>query len=72
VTYDDGYFYPGPAIKGVPLGMAPEKSQARIRPAMRPEYDKAVADLPSTTQLDPTAMVTAFDMWDKLVGSQSH
>ncbi len=72
VTYDDGYFYPGPAIKGVPLSMAPEKSQARIRPAMRPAYDKAVADLPSTTQLDPAAMVTAFDMWDKLVGSQSH
>lgn len=71
-TYDDGYFYPGPAIKGVPLSMAPAASQQRVGAAMRPAYDKAVADLPSTTQLSPSAMVKAFDMWDQLIGSQSH
>ena len=26
-TYDEGYFYPGPAVKGVPLSMAPKESQ---------------------------------------------
>ena len=43
MTYDDGYFYPGPAVKDVPLSMAPAASQdaiagirpARIRPADR-------------------------------------
>ena len=25
-TYDEGYFYPGPAVKDVPLSMAPKES----------------------------------------------
>ena len=28
--YDKGYFYPGPAIKGVTLAMAPAESQDAI------------------------------------------
>lgn len=70
VTYDDGYFYPGPAIKGVPLTMAPAASQERIRPAMRPAYDQAVAKFPNASQLDAKPLVQAFDMWDKLVGAK--
>ena len=70
VTYDDGYFYPGPAIKGVPLTMAPMASQERIKPVMRAAYDEAVAKFPNTSQLDAKPMVQAFDMWDKLVGSK--
>ena len=70
VTYDDGYFYPGPAIKGVPLTMAPQASQDRIKPAMRAAYDEAVAKLPNATQLDAKTMVAAFDMWDRLVGAK--
>ena len=27
MTYDKGYFYPGPAVKNVPLSMAPKESQ---------------------------------------------
>ena len=30
-AYDTGYFYPGPAIKGVTLDMAPQQSQRRDR-----------------------------------------
>ena len=70
ITYDNGYFYPGPAIKGVPLSMAPAASQTAVRSAMRPAYDEAIAKYPSQTQLDPAAMVEAFDMWDQLVGSK--
>jgi putative spermidine/putrescine transport system substrate-binding protein len=70
VTFDNGYFYPGPAIKGVTLDMAPPASQAAVRGAMRPAYDQAVATLPFTTQLDPAALVKALDMWDDLVGSK--
>src|SRR5260221_6739625 len=31
VTYDAGYFYPGPAVKDVPIAMAPEESQKIIK-----------------------------------------
>ena len=37
-TYDDGYFYPGPAVKDVPLSMAPAASQKVIEEFGRPEY----------------------------------
>ena len=39
-TYDEGYFYPGPAVKGVTLDMAPEESQKAIKEFGRPEYEK--------------------------------
>ncbi len=35
LTYDEGYFYPGPAVKNVPLSMAPQREPGRhqgIRP----------------------------------------
>jgi putative spermidine/putrescine transport system substrate-binding protein len=70
VTYDNGYFYPGPAIKGVTLDMAPPASQKAIRGAMRKSYDDAIAKLPSTPQLGADALVKAMDMWDQLVGSK--
>lgn len=70
VTYDSGYFYPGPSIKNVPLTMAPKDSQDKITKAVRPEYEKAITDLPNTTQLDAKNLVKAFDMWDKLVGAK--
>ncbi|NLG83930.1 MAG: extracellular solute-binding protein [Firmicutes bacterium] len=69
-TYDNGYFYPGPAIKNVPLTMAPKDIQANISAAMRPQYEKAIEEFPTTTQLDSKELVQAFDMWDKLVGSK--
>src|SRR4029079_19037703 len=45
-TYDDGYFYPGPAVKDVPLSLAPAKSQKVIQEFGRPEYEKITADNP--------------------------
>jgi putative spermidine/putrescine transport system substrate-binding protein len=70
VTYDSGYFYPGPAIKGVTINMAPKESQDKVKAAMRPEYEKAIKSFPSATQLDSKPMVEAMDMWDRLVGSK--
>lgn len=69
VTYDNGYFYPGPAIKNVPLTMAPQESQEKVKAAMRDEYEKAISEFPTTPQLGAKEMVEAFDMWDKLIGS---
>ena len=70
ITYDNGYFYPGPAIKGVPLAMAPQANQDKIKAFVRPAYEQAITKLPNTTQLDAKPLVAAFDMWDKLVGSK--
>ncbi len=70
-AYDEGYFYPGPAIKGVPLNLAPSASQAAVKPAMRAWYDEAVAKGPNTSQLGTTAFNDMSEMWDKLVGSKT-
>ncbi|KVV57310.1 ABC transporter substrate-binding protein [Burkholderia cepacia] len=70
MTYDDGYFYPGPAVKGVTLEMAPAHSQEVIRKFGRPEYAKLLADRPHVQPLSAQAMVAAFQKWDREIGSQ--
>ncbi|WP_396330502.1 ABC transporter substrate-binding protein [Burkholderia anthina] len=70
MTYDDGYFYPGPAVKGVTLEMAPAHSQEVIKKFGRPEYAKLLADHPHVQPLSAQAMVAAFQKWDREIGSQ--
>lgn len=67
-AYDKGYFYPGPAIKGVELSQAPQESKDAITEFGRPEYDKLIADNPTEVPLDAKALVAAFDKWDREVG----
>ena len=69
-TYDEGYFYPGPAVKDVPLSMAPKASQDAIREFGRPEYDKLIADGKFELPLDPEPMVLAFRRWDEEIGAK--
>jgi len=69
-TYDDGYFYPGPAVKGVTLEMAPQQSQDVIKKYGRPEYAQWIAQRPHVVPLDATAMVAAFQKWDREIGAQ--
>ncbi|VWD34766.1 ABC transporter substrate-binding protein [Burkholderia contaminans] len=70
MTYDDGYFYPGPAVKGVTLEMTPAHSQEVIRKFGRPEYAKLLADRPHVQPLSAQAMVAAFQKWDREIGAQ--
>ncbi|HUZ17382.1 MAG TPA: extracellular solute-binding protein [Spirochaetia bacterium] len=70
VTFDDGYFWPGPSIKGVTLDMAPQAEQDKLKSFVDMGFESKVDALPTTTQLGPEAMVQSFDMWDKLVGSK--
>ncbi len=70
VTYDQGYAYPGPAVKGVGLELAPPESQAAIKEFGRPEYDKLIAEVPAEVPLDPDKMVIAFKMWDQKIGGK--
>jgi putative spermidine/putrescine transport system substrate-binding protein len=67
-TYDEGYFYPGPAVKDVPLSMAPAESQKAIAEYGRPEYEALIANNPIEVPLTPEKMVLAFRRWDEEVG----
>ena len=70
VSYDDGYLYPGPAIRDVPLSMAPAKSQATIAEYGRADYAALIAGHPIELPLTTDRMVVAFRMWDERVGSK--
>ena len=70
LTYDKGYFYPGPAVKDVPLSMAPPESQEVIKEYGRPEYAEWTAKFPHVQPLDAKAMVEAFHKWDQEIGAQ--
>ena len=70
MTFDDGYFYPGPAVKGVTIDQAPAKSQDVIKKYGRPEYAKLLAERPHVVPLNASAMVAAFQKWDREIGSQ--
>lgn len=69
-TYDLGYFYPGPAVKDVPLSMAPEDSQKAIKEYGRAEYAKEIADHKQELPLLPEKLVYAFNRWDEQIGTQ--
>ena len=68
VTYDKGYFYPGPAVKNVTLSMAPASSQSALKDFIRPEYDGWIKQYPVEIALDTKALNDAFDKWDKEIG----
>src|SRR5256714_3564866 len=70
LTYDKGYFYPGPAVKNVPVSMAPKESPARIRENARPETDAWIAKFPHAQPLDAKGLVDAFRKWDQEIGAQ--
>jgi putative spermidine/putrescine transport system substrate-binding protein len=67
-AYDKGYFYPGPAVRDVPLSLAPAESRKMVRRFRRPEYDRLFATVPVETQLDVDDIVFMFDKWDREVG----
>jgi putative spermidine/putrescine transport system substrate-binding protein len=71
-VYDEGYSYPGPAVKDVPLSMAPESSQKVIREFGRPEYDALIAEVPTELPLEPDKLVLAFRRWDEEVGGKKN
>ena len=68
--YDKGYLYPGPAVKDVPLSMAPKESQDAISEYGRPEYEKLFAEVPMELPLTPEQMVIAFRIWDEQIGTK--
>ncbi len=67
-AYDDGYFYPGPAVKDVPITMAPKESQDVIKDYGRPEYADWIASVPVEIPLFGKALTDAFHKWDDEIG----
>jgi putative spermidine/putrescine transport system substrate-binding protein len=67
-AYDNGYFYPGPALADVTLAMAPEASRKAIEEFGRPEYEQLIASNPVEVPLDAKALVEAFSRWDREIG----
>jgi len=70
MTYDKGYFYPGPAVKDVPLSMAPKDSQEAVASVKRDFIDKLIAEVPSEVPLPADKLVYAFQRWDQQIGSR--
>lgn len=70
MTYDKGRFYRGPAVKDVPLSMAPSESQKLINEYSRPYHRKLIADAPSETPLPADKLAYAFQRWDQRIGSR--
>lgn len=70
ISYDKGYFYPGPAVKSVTLDMAPADSQQVIKQFGRPEYEQWIAQYPKKSSLPADQQVTAFDIWDRTIGKK--
>ena len=70
LTWDKGYFYPGPAVKNVPITMATKESQDVIKEFGRAEFAEWTTKQPHAQPLDAEAMVKAFKIWDTEVGAQ--
>src|SRR5690242_21799873 len=70
LTFDKGDFYPGPAVKGVTLDMAPKESQDAIKEYGRPEYEQWLTKFPHTQSLEAKQQVEMFRIWDQQVGAQ--
>jgi len=67
-AFDKGYFYPGPAVKGVDLKMAPQASQDTMAEFGRPEYDDMAMNTKIVLPLNADNLVKAFAKWDKEIG----
>lgn len=64
LAYDEGYLYPGPAVKNVPLSAAPAASQKTLAEFGREEYEALIASVPVEMPLELNQMVQAFRIWD--------
>jgi putative spermidine/putrescine transport system substrate-binding protein len=67
-AYDNGYFYPGPAIKGVDLSAATQTTQSQVNQFLSPDYANWIANTQVVKPLTPANLVTAFNTWNSKIG----
>ena len=65
LTYDTGYFYPGPVTKNVPYSLAPTASQDVLREFGRIEHVVWGLNYPHVQPLPAKLMNIAFEIWDE-------
>jgi putative spermidine/putrescine transport system substrate-binding protein len=70
ISFDKGYFYPGPAIKNVTIDMAPADSQAALKDVVPATFEQWITQYPKVTSLPADQQVIAFDLWDRNVGKK--
>jgi putative spermidine/putrescine transport system substrate-binding protein len=70
ISFDKGYFYPGPAIKGVTIDMAPADSQAALKDVVPATFEEWINKYPKATSLPADQQVIAFDLWDRNIGKK--
>ena len=68
LTYDQGYFYPGPAIQNVPISTAPAKSQQVLQQYGRSDYDTMISSTKTVNPLSADNLVAAFNKWNQDIG----
>ncbi|WEK50829.1 MAG: extracellular solute-binding protein [Candidatus Kaistia colombiensis] len=69
ILYGTAYMYPGPAINGVTVDMAPAESQEIVKQFGRAEYADLIANNPTEPPLDAKPLVAMFDKWDREIGA---
>lgn len=70
LSYDEGYLYPGPAVRNVPLSAAPATSRKVMSEYGRPEYADLISSTPVEMPLELSQMVQAFRIWDLEIASK--
>ena len=70
ISFDKGYFYPGPAVKNVTIDMAPADSQAALKGVVPATFDQWINQFPKVTSLPADQQVIAFDIWDRTIGKK--
>jgi putative spermidine/putrescine transport system substrate-binding protein len=67
-AFDNGYFYPGPAEKGVSISDATQTTQTAINQFLSPDYANWISGTQVAKPLTPDNLVTAFNMWNSTIG----
>jgi putative spermidine/putrescine transport system substrate-binding protein len=69
ITYSNGSFYPGPAIKGIPLSDAPDSIKNPLSQTVDPNYDNWIKNTAVVKPLAPADLVSAFNKWKADIAS---
>jgi putative spermidine/putrescine transport system substrate-binding protein len=69
-NYGGLYFYPGPAVKDVPLSMAPQAMQDAAKKFDAAAFDPLIESVAKEPSLPAGAQVKAFAKWDREIGKK--
>ena len=68
-AYDNGYFYPGPAIANVPLTQAPAQDQTEINQYKYPDFDTWIKEFPNAVQVTASNFTYFTQYWKQNIAA---